>query len=361
MKVIYVVSRLNNAVPINQLYSLLKWTSQKCECVVYTLFAENEDSKLEDFKKLNIKIKSFGISSKIGIFVMSNLINNMIVNEKPEIIHTEGLAADIVIRKAKKEFKWCSTLHNNIYSDYKLGLNAIKAFFYRKLHEICIRDMDMPICCSYSIMNEYKKHFKNKEFVAIQNGICVPDTTNIKKDYLKQYNGKTIIISVGSLVLRKNPEFIIENIKTWLQENNAILIILGEGKLMQSCREKANKNIVFEGKVKNVYDYLAAADIFVSASYSEGLPMAVIEAGCFGKKLVLSDIQAHKELSNNSNCCGMYFFETDNEKEFIRKLNESLNSSVNSNDIRNYFVNNYNENVMGEKYYNIYLEMQRRK
>ena len=163
MKIIYIVSRLNNAGPVNQLYSLLKWMSKKCECVVYTLFTETEDSKIGDFESLDIKIKTFGFLNKMEIFSSLNLVRSMINNEKPEIIHTEGLAADVIIRNAKVECMWCSTLHNNIYSDYKLGLNFIKAFLYRKLHELCIEDMDIPICCSYSIMNEYKKHFKSKK------------------------------------------------------------------------------------------------------------------------------------------------------------------------------------------------------
>ena len=295
------------------------------------------------------------------IFSSLNLVRSMINNEKPEIIHTEGLAADVIIRNAKVECMWCSTLHNNIYSDYKLGLNFIKAFLYRKLHELCIEDMDIPICCSYSIMNEYKKHFKSKKFVAIQNGICVSNITNVNTNYFKKYEGKTIIVSVGSLVFRKNPEFIIDNIKTWLDKNNSILFFLGDGELMKSCKENASENIVFEGKVKNVYDYLTVADIFVSASYSEGLPMAVIEAGCFGKKLVLSDIETHKELSMHKHSLGMYFFELNNGNDFINKMDEALNSKVNSNDIKNYFINNYNENIMGKKYYEIYLEMLRKK
>lgn len=51
------------------------------------------------------------------------------------------------------------------------------------------------------------------------------------------------------------------------------------------------------GQHLNVWPYLSAADVFVSASPIEGLPVAVLEAMACALPCVLSDIPAHREVS----------------------------------------------------------------
>jgi len=61
------------------------------------------------------------------------------------------------------------------------------------------------------------------------------------------------------------------------------------------------------------------ADVFISLSKGEGLPIAVLEAmycGCF---LILSTIPPHKEISPPRERC--LFVDTSNEKEITNSLN----------------------------------------
>ena len=61
------------------------------------------------------------------------------------------------------------------------------------------------------------------------------------------------------------------------------------------------------------------ADVFISLSKGEGLPIAVLEAmycGCF---LILSTIPPHKEVSPPSDRC--IYVDKDNEEEIINSLN----------------------------------------
>jgi len=62
-----------------------------------------------------------------------------------------------------------------------------------------------------------------------------------------------------------------------------------------------NKNIIMAGKLKadEVNELYSNAGIFILPSYHEGLPLVILEAMSFGLPLIVSDIEANKELVEN--------------------------------------------------------------
>lgn len=357
MKIVYIISRLNNAGPVNQLYSLIGWMKDHQECIIYTLYPENDDTRIGDFQKINVRIRCADICSQYNIVFMRKKISKMLKEDVPDIVHTEGLPADLIMARHNRSVIWCSTLHSNIYCDYKLGLPKVKAYVYKKLHEYCIKRMNVIIACSFSISDEYKKRFPNKKVIAIQNGVCV---TKRNKEYEKIEAGvnKKILV-IGSLNARKNSLFIIESLMEWVKIRKVLLIFLGDGEMYAECKEKAATNpfIILKGKVSNVEDFLKESEICISASYSEGLPMAVIEAGMAGNKLVLSDIPQHKELGMYKNVEGIYYFKNNNKFDLVDKLDQAINSKERREAISEYFYLNFSNSNMGKKYNDVYREL----
>lgn len=67
-------------------------------------------------------------------------------------------------------------------------------------------------------------------------------------------------------------------------------------------------SVVFHGFVDNVVPWLQASDLFVSASASEGMPLAVLEALSCGLPALLSDIPPHREIRDileEQNCVAL--------------------------------------------------------
>jgi glycosyltransferase involved in cell wall biosynthesis len=62
---------------------------------------------------------------------------------------------------------------------------------------------------------------------------------------------------------------------------------------VQDCVEQA-------GVTTDVFGWLAKSDVFVSASYREGFPNALLEACAAGRPFVVSDIEPHRELLGSS-------------------------------------------------------------
>jgi len=111
------------------------------------------------------------------------------------------------------------------------------------------------------------------------------------------------IISVGRLVPIKDPGLVLRAF-AGQGGDGAKLVFVGDGELRAELEASAETGGVagrvrFTGMLgrQDVYRELAAADIYVSASLGEGLPVAVLEAMACRCPVILSDIPPHRELA----------------------------------------------------------------
>ncbi len=105
--------------------------------------------------------------------------------------------------------------------------------------------------------------------------------------------GDNVVITfIGRLIAVKGLKYLIEAANR-IQEDFKLLIV-GDGPQREELIDQASKSrpnrIVFTGQRTDVPDILAATDIFVLPSLSEGLPTALLEAMAAGKACVVTDI-----------------------------------------------------------------------
>lgn len=93
---------------------------------------------------------------------------------------------------------------------------------------------------------------------------------------------------VGRLAIVKNPLFLIDVLQSTKQRIfNVKLLIVGDGDLMSEIMKKAVKmgladDVIFSGMVSNVNEYYQAMDVLLAPSFSEGMPLGIIEAQSAG-------------------------------------------------------------------------------
>lgn len=114
------------------------------------------------------------------------------------------------------------------------------------------------------------------------------------------------IASVG-LIDMKNPFALLEAFRLSF-DHSSELILIGEGNLRpsltQSTKEAELEEYVnFTGLIErdNVFAHFQRADLFVSTSWGEGLPVAVMEAMACHLPVILSDIPPHREIAEGKN------------------------------------------------------------
>jgi glycosyltransferase involved in cell wall biosynthesis len=110
-----------------------------------------------------------------------------------------------------------------------------------------------------------------------------------------------LIVSVGELSPRKNHE---ATLRAFAQVSSGLdvqLAICGQGSHESSLRALTHRlgiesNVTFLGYVDEIPRILSAADIYISTSRQEGLPVSIIEAMACGLPIVCSNIRGSKEL-----------------------------------------------------------------
>ncbi len=113
------------------------------------------------------------------------------------------------------------------------------------------------------------------------------------------------VVSVGRLIPRKDPLTVLRAFALASEAEDALTFV-GAGPLADEVMQEASRlgisrRVEVTGTVarEDVYRHLAAADLFVSASTNEGLPVAVLEAMACGRPMILSDIGPHREVTED--------------------------------------------------------------
>lgn len=118
-----------------------------------------------------------------------------------------------------------------------------------------------------------------------------------RKSLRSQYHleDKILIGHVGRFMAQKNHEFLIDIfMEIYKKEPKAVLVLLGDGELMEKMVEKVKANrldkaVLFLGNVNNANEWYQAFDTFVLPSVWEGLPVVGIEAQMASLPCIFSD------------------------------------------------------------------------
>lgn len=120
---------------------------------------------------------------------------------------------------------------------------------------------------------------------------------DLSKEYpnAKINNGTLIIGNIGRMVAQKNQAFLIDIFNEVHKQNeNSILLIIGQGPLKESLMQKVEMMnlqdyVLFLGQRNDVNDLYQAMDVFCLPSLYEGLPVVGVEAQANGLLCELSD------------------------------------------------------------------------
>ncbi len=116
---------------------------------------------------------------------------------------------------------------------------------------------------------------------------------------------KTIVLSVGWLISRKNPYSFVNILKSYTDPDRKkfLFVWIGEGPLQSEMENEIYRNnleeyVKFVGR-KNpdeVAIWMNAADIFMLVSFSEGMPNVLYEAMACGTPVIASNVDGAAEI-----------------------------------------------------------------
>ncbi|MCY7831081.1 glycosyltransferase family 4 protein [Bacillus spizizenii] len=199
----------------------------------------------------------------------------------PNLIHAHfampsGGAAAIVSQKLKVPY--VLTLHGsdvNIYPHYSKG--AFRAF------ETAVHAAAKVLAVSEALKAKTKEMTDTESLVlpigVNQDQFQKPSASTLElREKFGLPKDKKLLTFVGRLVKGKGVAELAEAVRQLDDSYRAVFI--GDGPEKQNIRQTAGEKAVLTGQVANheISEYLAASDLFVLPSYSEGMPTVVIEA-----------------------------------------------------------------------------------
>lgn len=353
IQLLYVVSTLQKCGPINQLYNIIiNLDRSKYSVCVVTLSEEYENTRIDDYKKicdvilLGIHYKSFGYRA---VRVLDNIVNRI----SPNVIHSQGFRADYLVSKIHYNVAKVSTLRGVLKEAAQMQYGLIKGAVMNRLHYNALKKFNICVGVSDSVYKYLQGIFSEKKVVCIYNGV---DTDSFSIKEKNKHNIKNKWITVGHLSERKNVLSIIRAFKI-LSSDDRSLHILGDGPLKKECQGliSDSKNIVLHGKVNNVNKYLNESKYYITASRSEGLPNAVLEAMSSGLPVCMSSIGPHEEIYNKNTLIGE-IFELDNINEMCDAIKDIERKSYEEMVVacRHLIYDIYSYKIMAKKYSELY-------
>ncbi len=159
------------------------------------------------------------------------------------------------------------------------------------------------------------------QITIIPNGVDLPvsfDALQANRRKLRTTLGipenGVLLGSVGRLVAVKNFQFAIESFAALSKDSRipVYMVLVGDGPESADLQALSNKlgvadRVFFAGAQANVWPHLAAMDIYINTSLSEGMSQSMLEAMAAGKPVVASDVGDAQHMLGAGEVCGLTY------------------------------------------------------
>ena len=273
-----------------------------------------------------------------------------------------------------------------LHSSHSLSWGLWAKFFYPSLKLVATRRVDFPIGKNPLSAFKYKTKAVNKivavsdnirkvliscdvpseKVVVIYSGIDLHkfDTVQVPTDFRQTWNipEKSIIVgTVAAFAGHKDYPNFLKSASLAVKENpNLFFMAVGGGDLLSEMKNIAQElglqgHIAFTGFQKEVGQFLKAFDIFVLASYLEGLGTSVLEAMSIGLPVVGTKAGGITEMIINGE--NGILVPSQNPVELSQAIltlakNPHLRQEYGNNALKS--VQKFSKEQMIEKYLNLY-------
>lgn len=194
-----------------------------------------------------------------------------------DIIHThDWFGAEAGFKASKySDVKWVSTFHSLSSSRSRTPSEKLE-----KLEEIGLKKSDQAVAVSDKLADEIEEKYGERPLTVYNGFSGIENQKDIDFDV-----DKPVFFYVGRHAEQKGLEHLLYGFKKYLENNEGLLVLGGDGHLKSSLEEFVEilgieEYVRFEGFIpdRELGGYYSAADVFISPSINEPFGLTISEA-----------------------------------------------------------------------------------
>ena len=334
------------------------------EKINLTLFVIRElraPQHAKDFVELlDPQIKIVFLDSKKALDL--NLINELKkqlqkYNQQSTIIHTHGYKALLMLRLSKgtQNYHVVHTHHGNTS-------HTIKVKIYEWWAQKVMQKIDAVICVSEEMKKKLSAIIHQEKLIVIENMLSFQNAEKIRNERKNLILKHPIqLLYVGRLSPEKGILHFLKIFSQLEMKDKFLLHIVGDGpqrKDLETFLDEVHlKNVTLYGFLKDPSPHFKTAHALIMPSFTEGLPMTLIEALASGLPVIATNVGAISSLLINYEN-GLLLEDNDektwnNSLKFLIENIEKINSTTLTEAIN--IENKYSAKRWVEKTMELYL------
>lgn len=228
-----------------------------------------------------------------------------------DLIHCHGYKANILMGLLPVNYRkipYIVTLHG--WTSRKVWS---RIWVYEWLDALMARRADRVVMVSDAQQRDPRARFVGLKADVVHNGIPISNSEAEKghpvRTDVKDFCEKNFIIgTICRLTPEKGIEVLIQSVANVIHRKiDVSLVVIGDGRerqrLERLCDEKGiYDKVLFTGYLPQAASYLSLFDIFVISSFTEGLPITLLEAMRGGTPVIATNVGGIPEVLNHGKC-----------------------------------------------------------
>ncbi len=368
MLVLHVIARMNYGGTAKYLTSLnnglIKAGFDSFIASGYVQKGEIDDPNIDQSSL--IRIKSMGRKVSLVADVKSIFeIREIITSTSPDIINTHTFKAGFLTRIQRnriekllgKRVKFVHTFHGHLFEDPEF--TGLKRFIIKLVEKWLAKKTDKLITVGETVKTDLNKyHIVGRQKTKSIAPVVLPLKLINKTQALKQYSVKEInrvrVVWMARVTGVKNPLRVVSIAKEMPEID---FYLAGGGDLLDKVIRLAPSNLRIIGW-QDPRKLLAIADIFLSTSENEGMPIALIEAQLAKIPVVATNVGSVSEVVVDKKTGFICNKSNDELIDAIGKLakDKKKRTSFGQN-ARIHALNNFSEKIFISSHKKLYLDL----
>lgn len=260
---------------------------------------DNEKRFRDEIVGSDVTVVNFPCKTRFSITCLKK-IAQYVDDNNIDIVHTHGYKSDIYAYLVKLFWSGKNRL---IATNHTWKLGTFWESVYKTLDIMCLKSFAKIAAVSKEVLSEMVHiGIPTHRIRLVNNGISIKEHGSVNRFELRKQFGigedDFVIGCVASLTTEKAHADLIRAFALLKESvHNTKLVLVGDGPLRAELEKMTtdlnlNDAVAFTGQRSDVSVLLRTFDIFALVSYSEGLPMAMLEAMAASLPLVVSAVGA---------------------------------------------------------------------